>query len=94
VTIPPVQNRCQSDECKQNQRQDHGLRDRYLFHHQAGRLEVHHRMPLSGALGISTTSRRIQLQQRVTLSMKAKRSKTHRPYEMASWDFSERAAEF
>jgi hypothetical protein len=51
-------------------------------------------MPLSGALGISTTSRRIQLQQRVTLSMNAKRSKTHRPYEMASWDFSERAAEF
>jgi hypothetical protein len=68
VTIPPVQNRCQSDECKQNQRQDHGLRNRYLFHHQAGRLEVHHRMPLSGALGIPTTSREIKLQQRVTLS--------------------------
>jgi hypothetical protein len=50
-------------------------------------------MPLSGALGISTT-RKIQLQQRVTLSMNAKRSKTHPPYEMASWDFSERAAEF
>ena len=63
-------------------------------HHQAGRLEVHHRMPLSGALGIPTTSRGIQLQQRVTLSMKAKRSKTQRLNAIASWDFSERAAEF
>jgi hypothetical protein len=45
-------------------------------------------------LGISTISRRIQLQQRVTLSMKANRSKTQRRCEMASWGFSERAAEF
>jgi hypothetical protein len=94
VTIPPVQNRRQSNECKQNQRQDHSLGNRYLFHHQAGRLEVHHRMPLSGALGIPTTSRGIQLQQRITLSMKAKRSKTQRLNAIASWDFSERAAEF
>ncbi|HXL30013.1 MAG TPA: hypothetical protein VN968_12090 [Bradyrhizobium sp.] len=33
-------------------------------------------------------------QQRVTLSMKAKRSKTQRLCEIASWDFSGRAAEF